>query len=451
MHATLCRSVSRSSRLRSSLRPPGSPTMPVAPPASGNGRWPASWKRRRNSWPRGGRRAASRRSGRSRRRRRSLPSASRAASASRSVESWIEPTGVEVGKQVHTATMLPARLVETAHGCGRRVPTDRQRRGQSAALVMPDPRAGTSRPSTGGRRRCRSSADVGDGRRHRHVDAEVPAQLRPGRWSSRGSTPSTDRRRAAARPGRRPVPGDDVGAVVHAVDEVHVEVARRAEHHLVALGAAPKAVAGRVVAACTPRPRRSGRCSLCRRRGACRADRGRPRCESRSKNDARQRVVSRDCVDAKPVDDARRTARAGRRPASGPAPPGVIRRVTDDAGRDERRGLGAERRSAATSVGERALAGQRSGARARRRWRGPRGTACRARTSHSARSVAAVDSASAAACIRSGTNVAVAIIPVIAAERRARPGRPSRTAAPCPPAGRGCRPAAGPSAWRGGR
>ena len=40
-------SVSRSSRLRSSLRPLGSPTMPVAPPASGKGRWPASWKRRR--------------------------------------------------------------------------------------------------------------------------------------------------------------------------------------------------------------------------------------------------------------------------------------------------------------------------------------------------------------------------------------------------------------------
>ena len=30
------------------------------------------------------------------------------------------------------------------------------------------------------------------------------------------------------------------------------------------------------------------------------------------------------------------------------------------------------------------------------------------------------------------------------AERRATPGRPSRTAAPCPPAGRGCRRAAGP-------
>ena len=37
MPAMLWSSVSRSSRLRSSLRPPGSPTMPVAPPASGNG------------------------------------------------------------------------------------------------------------------------------------------------------------------------------------------------------------------------------------------------------------------------------------------------------------------------------------------------------------------------------------------------------------------------------
>ena len=40
------RASSRSSRLRSSTRPPGSPIMPVAPPASAIGRWPASWKRR---------------------------------------------------------------------------------------------------------------------------------------------------------------------------------------------------------------------------------------------------------------------------------------------------------------------------------------------------------------------------------------------------------------------
>ena len=32
----------------------------------------------------------------------------------------------------------------------------------------------------------------------------------------------------------------------------------------------------------------------------------------------------------------------------------------------------------------------------------------------------------------------------------ARPGRPRRTAAPCPPGGRGCRRAAGPSGWRAG-
>ena len=48
---TLARRVSRSSRLRSSERPLGSPTMPVAPPASGKGRWPASWKRRSVTWP----------------------------------------------------------------------------------------------------------------------------------------------------------------------------------------------------------------------------------------------------------------------------------------------------------------------------------------------------------------------------------------------------------------
>ena len=43
-----------------------------------------------------------------------------------------------------------------------------------------------------------------------------------------------------------------------------------------------------------------------------------------------------------------------------------------------------------------------------------------AATSHSARSVAAAVGTSAAACMRSGTNVAVAIIPAIAREREAR-------------------------------
>ena len=46
MQATLWSSTSSSSRLRSSERPLGSPTMPVAPPARAIGRWPASWKRR---------------------------------------------------------------------------------------------------------------------------------------------------------------------------------------------------------------------------------------------------------------------------------------------------------------------------------------------------------------------------------------------------------------------
>ena len=47
MAATLAARVASSSRLRSSDRPLGSPTMPVAPPARAIGRWPASWNRRR--------------------------------------------------------------------------------------------------------------------------------------------------------------------------------------------------------------------------------------------------------------------------------------------------------------------------------------------------------------------------------------------------------------------
>ena len=114
MHSTLWRSVSSSSRLRSSLRPPGSPTMPVAPPASGNGRWPASWKRRMNSWPT------------------RWPTCSESAVGSKPMYSPIvalgetrrqsiaiggvvdESAGVEFGQEiqtvVHAAPMLPAAL-----------------------------------------------------------------------------------------------------------------------------------------------------------------------------------------------------------------------------------------------------------------------------------------------------------------------------------------------------
>ena len=97
----------------------------------------------------------------------------------------------------------------------------RQRRGQSAALVMPI--LGLISGATGGG--TPSSADVRPGAVHRHVDARgtwhsfagplVEPRIHTVDRSQRGADRLTVVLRA----------GDDVDAVVHAVDEVDVQVA----------------------------------------------------------------------------------------------------------------------------------------------------------------------------------------------------------------------------------
>ena len=123
MPARLRSSVSRSSRLRSSERPPGSPTTPVAPPASGNGRWPASLEAAQAELADqvadvervGGRIEADVH-------RRSVRTASGRRAPSRSVLSWIEATGLEVGEQVHAernGTAAGSRASTTLRRCPR--------------------------------------------------------------------------------------------------------------------------------------------------------------------------------------------------------------------------------------------------------------------------------------------------------------------------------------------
>ena len=254
--------------------------------------------------------------------------------------------------------------------------------------------------------------------------------------------------------------GDDVGAPVHAVGEVHVQVAGRAEHRL-------------------------GARASCRGRRGCprRRTRGTPpprRCAPRA--DARRRLVphqqlveqvGRELAGIARVERPRERApaahsgqlqparlrrRAGRAPSTicsatdaGPAPPGVVRRRTAAPGSSSASASGPRSGSVSTSSSratprsaecahQRADAGVRVAERhallrpATRRGRPP--PTCWP---------------SAAACIRAVTSSAVASSPAIAPTARAGTGRARRTTAPCPPGGRGCTRAGGPSAWRGTR
>ena len=246
--------------------------------------------------------------------------------------------------------------------------------------------------------------------------------------------------------------GDDVGAVVHPVGEVHVEVAGRPEHRPPLRGVGPRNewLAGsseRYASTSTMRPAHGPATSTLLSSVGATTSGVRGRRTSRAGEPPRPSRQASACphpCDAATRDSGRaasadRSDRARRRPARcaarTPTPGRRARRRPGRGGRRRRRA-----RAAACPVA-RWLRG-----RARRRWRGRRGTACRRATSHSARSVADVVSLSAAACHPLGTNVAVSIMPADRDERQRRPGRRSRTAAPCPPAGRGCRPAAGPSA-----
>ena len=128
-----------------------------------------------------------------------------------------------------------------AAGAARPRPAGRLR--GSAASTGLRPRSQRGSPTAAartGRRRCRrrSSAER-DGQPGRAAGQVAVRSRRRGRRAPARSTPPTTSparsRTAVGRPGR---PADDVGAPVHAVGEVDVEVAGRAVHHRVARRAA---------------------------------------------------------------------------------------------------------------------------------------------------------------------------------------------------------------------
>ena len=295
------------------------------------------------------------------------------------------------------------------------------RRGQSMARVMP--MRGVTVDALGRRSGAGSTT------------ADVPLKVRS--MPERAAQPTRARGAAAGRRRRRrtdrrstawpsPSAGDDVDAVVHPVDEVHVELAGGPEHHRVARRAAAEGVARRIVAAVRldlgDRPRcRPRREHLAEQLGR---DVRRVAGEERpSAGDARVRSRRRagtscsECLAAARPDEPG-TGSADRRPAPARRRPAVIRALHRHAGRDQRSRVGTERRVGVRRARAATPARRAPGAPARRRSRARRGTGVPRCTSHSARSVADDVSASAAACIRSGTNVAVAIMPVIAPSAR---------------------------------
>src|SRR3954471_4551566 len=259
------------------------------------------------------------------------------------------------------------------------------------------------------RRRWRAIVpDVGTGAVHRHADAQVSAQL--GRAVGQPPIDSfTDQRTKEHRLTVTLVPRDDVDAVVHPVDEVHVEMARRAEHHLVASRPSAIAVTGRIVL-------------------RVRLDFDDPAAPAADDDDLVQQIwsdVGRVALEVRlwqsssheTAERSRSTCAANRSSwtatASGPAPPAVTLRFTATPGATSAAASRPSIGSASTS------ARSEPSPDTERRTRFPT-IACASRngvprsTSHSARSVADVDSASAAAFMRSGTHVTVAIIPVTA-------------------------------------
>ena len=344
MAATLARSVSRSSRLRSSdcgrsgRRPCPWPRRPA-----GTGRWPASWNRR------------------------SAELAEQVADVEAvggGVEADVDadrPVGQALGQRVEVGGVVdqPTRLqvVDQVHGGGhgaiRRIPMFRRgptpsgvSRGGTVgvagdvppprvldALRQPDAGADTpDRPAAGCRRR-RSRARPALGR-----TTSAPSRRRsmPKRLAQPGRAPSTGRgrdrgRRRAARissspaigaPARRSTAwpsvgraGDHVGAPVHPVGEVDVEVAGRPEHRGVAARRPPEGVAGRVLGAGVGLDLHDPAAARADAPAPCRAAQGRrPGCPGRRTPAAR--VPSR-APSARP--SARRLAERVRAPSRAPA------------------------------------------------------------------------------------------------------------------------------------
>ena len=128
----------------------------------------------------------------------------------------------------------------------------------------------------------------------------------------------------------------------------------------------------------------------------------------------------------------------------GPAPPGVVRRVTATPGASSSTASAPRAGWASTSSASGTCRSMASRTRPPP-GRGPPGTACPCATSHSARSTAATNGRVGGLLHAVGVpGRRVASSPV----RAARPPRDlvqrRRRAAPCPPAGPGCRPAAAP-------
>ena len=212
--------------------------------------------------------------------------------------------------------------------------------------------------------------------------------------------------------------GHDVRAVVHAVREVDVQVPGRPEHHRGPGRRPTEGVGGRLVG-----PVRLDLDDAARTRSGdehlveeLRGDRQRVAGEERARQPATARhraprVIRR----ASRAGDAatRRSVRTGLRPARGrhrPATSAAAHRRPARA-RRRHRGRGGRRRprrrAATVPVARWVRTSSPTTA-----WASRNGVP--RTTSHSARSVADVVSLSAAACIRSGTNVAVSIIPPIA-------------------------------------
>ena len=253
----------------------------------------------------------------------------------------------------------------------------------------PDPRRRQRRRPAEGHRRRRSPPP----RRHRGRCRRAGGRCRtPG-------TASPGRRRARSRPPRRGghlldpaqrldgaqqhglavavAARDDVGAVVHPVREVDVEVAGRAEHRrrCAACGRRTCGSPGRrtrYASTSTMRPAHSPATSTLPSSSGATTSESRAK---KSRSSGRSATVSAQHLALV----AQRRAEAGdlRRPAAaGPAPPGDVRRAHADAGRDQLGGLGSEPVVAGDELAERRAVGRGAGGRARRRWRGRRGTAC---------------------------------------------------------------------------
>ncbi len=296
--------------------------------------------------------------------------------------------------------------------------------------------------------RPRPSAWVEPGRTRAQV--AVATGRRPPRPHDVDAFDRLARRAAAPRPHHRSAERDDVRAPVHAVGEVHVQPPRRPEHRRGARRPAPVRVAPGVDGAAV-------RLDLddADREPALRivvheqlVQQQRRELERIARVERAGQPSSHCCWRR---NRSRSRARAAPRPGPGPAPPGVVRRRTARPGLEQRervRRRGGARPRPAPRAG---CAARSTAGRATRPPRAPRGTASRrARGARPGRSPTTT-ATSAAARIRATSKTAGVEQPAQRQQRERRASRPRRTAAPCPPAGRGCTRAGAPSAWPAAR